>query len=748
MKKQKKEKLKKEKITDQNTDLNIEKIKTLLYPEKSRLFLKKHRLLIITAIIIGVILFSIFSTQIVLYLNFITGNDIIVKLEVDKQHLTLANKETETISFKESITTNPFCSAQCNYEFIDISHNKIIDKGNFISRPGAPLKKEYNISSNNIGKGQELYRFDLDCVSRATFLCHTSEEPATRSILITNNYDLNQEEKILKKQIKQNLNNLSSRFNKIIKQQTLTDENFILINNIIEININDTETNQLFEKMTIMHDLWEQQNLVELNEQANNIENDFQVIEKQVSSQSRIITDSTNVYNLLIDDIDQLKIKQISDSIILDNTIASQINRTIDYFNKMLIEFPKMSTIKTKIQLVEDYKIKELNIISKMNNEIYTKYNQRNAGYNLLCELTSECMPEIKLELVEDDIVTNISYVCTDLEKLKQKLLEQNRSVETCEPMGMDYVELSTASIEKIKLKNDTDITKSIEFNEPLPKCCVFGQCNQCCTDEECNNNHELYPTIFLHGHSFNKETSAEYSLEGFADMQDKLEQDSYLNAGTVTLFTGYDSPKGAYGLSNVPITIRASYYFDVFKEPENYIVVQTKSENIDTYSIRLKDLIDTVKYMTNKPKINIIAFSMGGLVARRYIQIFGEENINKLILIATPNKGIKGDVTDYCNVLGERLECHDMNSNSLFLNKLNSGSEPSIPVYNIIGTGCRMDFGIGDGVVLEQDAGLDFAENHVIQGKCSRTRPLHTAIKDIETYPEVYDIVLESLKE
>jgi hypothetical protein len=115
--------------------------------------------------------------------------------------------------------------------------------------------------------------------------------------------------------------------------------------------------------------------------------------------------------------------------------------------------------------------------------------------------------------------------------------------------------------------------------------------------------------------------------------------------------------------------------------------------------------------------------------------------------LIGTPNKGIVGDIADYCPLTGERLECRDMNAESLFINKLNSEALPDIPIYNIVGTGCTMDEGFGDGAVLEKKAWLDGAENYLIEGTCRSTvYPLHLDLRDIELYPEVYDIIIEAL--
>ncbi|MBU0470415.1 MAG: hypothetical protein KJ598_02225, partial [Nanoarchaeota archaeon] len=103
----------------------------------------------------------------------------------------------------------------------------------------------------------------------------------------------------------------------------------------------------------------------------------------------------------------------------------------------------------------------------------------------------------------------------------------------------------------------------------------------------------------------------------------------------------------------------------------------------------------------------------------------------------------------EICAFAGAELECRDLQADSLFMNKLNSGKNPDIPVYNIVGTGCEMDGGIGDGAVLEEKSKLDWANNTIIEGKCrSAIKPLHLDLRDTKLYPEVYDTLKKVLKE
>jgi len=298
-------------------------------------------------------------------------------------------------------------------------------------------------------------------------------------------------------------------------------------------------------------------------------------------------------------------------------------------------------------------------------------------------------------------------------------------------------------NLEKVNISLEL-INTSINFTLPETKkmCCLENNCNFCKIQEQ-------YPIILVHGHNFNKDISADNSINIFDELQNKLESSGYLDAGELYLYEATRASSGRLGSINQPIVVRASYYFDFMKKPEGYQSVQIKSENIDTYSIRLKEIIEDVKYETQSPKVIIIAHSMGGLVARRYVQIFGNESVDKLILINTPNEGITGKTRQYCSTFGAASECEDMNSESLFINKLNNEKTDTVRITNIVSEGCPMDLGDGDGVVLKENAILNVSnvQNLFIRGSCSGVEVLHNNVLDIKKYPQLFKIINESLK-
>ncbi len=291
----------------------------------------------------------------------------------------------------------------------------------------------------------------------------------------------------------------------------------------------------------------------------------------------------------------------------------------------------------------------------------------------------------------------------------------------------------------------DEKETLNMTFSENLPLCCILGKCKPCCVLDECK---EAFPVLFLHGHAFSEKRMPDFSLYSFDKLQEALHHDGFLDFGTITHLDG-SLGEGVWQHAS-PLTLKASYYYDSYYKGE-YIIVPRKTENIDTYAIRLKEMIDMTKLLTGKDKVVIIAHSMGGLVARRYMQIFGEHDVDKLIMMGTPNFGIKGRILKFCDVFGATKECQDMAADSLFINKLNDPKrQPTrTETYMIIGTGCDMSGEDGDGVVTKASATLFGVENHYIEGSCDELlNTLHSDLLDISKYPEVYGIIMEILRE
>jgi len=705
--------------------------------KKLNKWVKKHRLFLALIILALILIFFVFGTKIFLFVNFILGSDTIVDLEVDKEYLELENNEIEEIKFKASITTNPFCKAICEYTFIDISYDNVIEKSNFELSPGNSFNKGYSIIAPEKGKGVKIYRFDMNCHSVASISCHTKEESSTRSIIVSVKYDQNSEEKEKSNELEGKFNLLVDKIEVLYQEKesynsAYDDLNKTLIVNNIELGSRFVLVEQ---KIEVIQEVWGRLELGLLEQSLDELENELKEIEKILIQIKQNLIEYIEGYNEIV-----YSLNGYGD--VLDN----------ESFEDGL----KLIKQRTSLSYKKEILANMTENIESQHNDYYDflcKINRTCVETDTNCSRLSKLMIEINESMREEFLLQNYSEniafwnnISLKIEDIKNgSLFDENLTPALMKILVNDFnCKIIDVDLEIIELNVTKRTELNISLKEQKLECCIFNECNECCVDCAENN----YPIIFLHGHAIEKDLSAEYSLEGFNRIQEKLEEDGYINAGTITLFSGYDVPNGILGLLNVSFTIRASYYFDIFKNPENYVVVQTKSENIDTYAIRLNDLIDNVKYKTGKNKVNIVAFSMGGLVTRRYIQIFGEDDVNKVVLIGTPNKGIVGSIADYCPLTGERLECRDMSSDSLFINKLNSGDLPSIPIYNIIGTGCEMKEGLGDGAVLEEKAYLEGANNFIIDGKCrSSVAPLHLDLRNINMYPEVYNILVKVLE-
>lgn len=317
----------------------------------------------------------------------------------------------------------------------------------------------------------------------------------------------------------------------------------------------------------------------------------------------------------------------------------------------------------------------------------------------------------------------------------------------------LNSINLSGREFQKVStIVPDLVVDTPTYIEDNHPSCCTYGECVDCCIDNGCSNDSN-YPVLFIHGHTMNKYNTPEYSMSVFTKIQKRMQKEGYINAGELDLSQHYtDIIKGEWGFSKRPVVLRASYYYQQYYDLGKYSITSQKSEKIENYAIRLKEIIDLIKYRTGATKVNIVSHSMGGLVVRDYLDLFGYDNVNKVILINTPNHGITGRIAQLCPVFGASKECNDMNANSIFLQNLNSKPIPSYAdIYAIRSGGCLMeDNEDGDGIVTTRSAFLEGATNYVLNGSCDMRldKTLHTDVLDPDLYPETYILIEKILKE
>ncbi|MFT7615979.1 MAG: putative alpha/beta hydrolase family protein, partial [Candidatus Woesearchaeota archaeon] len=288
-----------------------------------------------------------------------------------------------------------------------------------------------------------------------------------------------------------------------------------------------------------------------------------------------------------------------------------------------------------------------------------------------------------------------------------------------------------------ITLVNQTP-KQVIQLKEPTRVCCSNGKCTTC--------QETKAPILFIHGHAFDKSTSPLASLASFAQIQHALEKDGFSNGGRIDPSLVYHLPKGSF--EQGPVTFRGSFYYITNIELGDYTVFVQKSERIENYALRLKELVDSVKYLTNSSDVIIVAHSMGGLVAREYIALFGDESVNKLITINTPHQGIIGRSASICDTLGATKECEDMTTGSTFLQRLQR-TQTTNKLTVIRSSGCEMGDVYGDGVVTEENSYVPNVNNILIQGTCTDALQtnLHTQLLDIKLYPTLYNQLVDLVR-
>lgn len=643
------------------------------------------RSLIIAVIVIVAIFLILLVFQFYLYFNFLLGNDIAVRVNLDKEFLDLKHGEKGDIEVTAKVFTNPFCEAECNYSFSDLDNNKEIETGNFALKNSEPFSGKYSVTSPEKGVGDRIYRFEISCLSSRALLCYTGSEPFYQDSLVVVHYDLSDSEGKIKEDTRLALLGLAENFSFMDKYffelKSKIGKSPLKIEGVDEKALEISYAN---EKIDSIRAQWEDQNY----------------------SQSE---DSLKKINLG-DTLESLRN--------FSNAAKEQINR----YNNLSVDFAAVQVefAKDSLSNYSDSTLQEAVLLSERFIEARNRFLEK--SYLLTKGLD----------------IYEMTDCLSDLNNLSQEDLANNR--ERNNSLALSF-NLTLAN----RIELDENFSVGVELTEPGENCCLFDSCVNCC--DNCNSNASLYPVIFLHGHDFSSKVSAEYNLNIFEEMQREIENDGFLNAGTMMVNVPEDVPEKIWARIQWPISVKMSYYFDSVKEEGKLNILQTKKDNIDTYSIRLKNIVDSIKKKTGKDKVILVTHSMGGLVARRYIQVFGEDSVYKLVMIGSPNQGISDGTYRYCTTFGESKECEDMQKGSLFLAKLRGQKFEKVNVTNIIGVGCDTSGSDGDGVVEKDSATLQGVQNFYVSGECSGFDYLHSDLVDPKKYPETYEILKRALK-
>lgn len=483
---------------------------------------------------------------------------------------------------------------------------------------------------------------------------------------------------------------------------------------------------------------------------------------KQKSSEElqEIILETDELNKIKLENIEMEKI--LENIIIIDNLAKDNLSDIEEELDKKLEEWKTYNyEIVLRDDLFEDINDTR-NVLVEVNNNLSNLF----IDYNNIVENASTSFLELT-ELSKDSNVSEETY--TSIESLINKfnivakelnepfyIQDMEKTFETIandivyikenfnkSEANFSYTILIQPEIQPIEKPFLSNYSSGRFLQTEEPMCCYMGQCEICCMDN-CKNDPTKYPILLVHGHSFNDAISAESSLGDLRSIQEELTKDGVIDGGYIILSNFKNT--GTFARTNKQIVFASSYYFDIYQNTENTISLQTKADSLDTYALRLNDIIENVKIMTNRDKVYIVAHSMGGLVTRRYMQIFGTEDVEKVVLIGTPNHGIDGFILSSCPIFGANIHCDSMDEDSLFINKLTYGEKPNTNVSMIIGTGCITEGSVSDGIVKNESAYLPWAKNYYVDGNCTGVNFLHQSMLDIEKYPKTYQIIKEEL--
>ncbi|MBS1266830.1 MAG: hypothetical protein MAG795_00799 [Candidatus Woesearchaeota archaeon] len=734
---------------------------------------KKHLIIGIIAVVLIVVFVNLG-----IKINFLANDELHIRIEPLQTSFEVVNNQDFELNFTVQNNNFWFCKTECELKLYDPYKEEYIDTEKIELDSNSKVEKNYVINLKETKEGQRDFYFEVVCNNIKTQVCQTKEKKIYRSAFANVNYVLDPDKAKLGSSLRPVLNKQSSQVNYALN----------LAKEIEQLSGKKTNLNKYIINLNEQKELWDQGRYedIDVDESINKTIIDLE-------NQKNDILQDTESYNLIVEIINGFEKNWpvLNNAYKLNNkdvqNVADTVNARIFVFNQSDFEdsseltesFVNLNMSFFNILQEYNYSLVRDDLISRhwkvqsrLNYELETNYSINGDDCQKIMML-AENYKQINSNSNEslkdyEEYINNSEFLSLKKEFKKAVLL--NLSVEpgffinntfynnSLNLSARDYysvlefndssvlefediactnssLDIDSGDYELINVSNYTqERLIDVDFEIGKPECCIFGECLECMKDPE------LYPVIFVHGHSPFEQSPVESSYKSLSKMQIKMGHESFVNMGDIDLDT---LNQDWYGMS-YPVAVKGSYYYTFYYDA-GFSAVVKKSLSIENYAIRLKEIVENVKANTGAEKVNIIAHSMGGLVAREYILLFEEDDIDKLIVIGTPNQGISGRAKKFCSTIGNDKECEDMHKNSVFMKRLNN-YVPDIEVYTIYGTGCDTDGQDGDGLIAAEDVKLEYAENIMVNGTCEDVLgvSLHRDMVDPEKYPVVYEIVTE----
>lgn len=693
-----------------------------------------------------------------LYINSVQGG-LTVFLQTDTSFVSEERNQDIDVSFETSVQNLPFCTATCTWSLIDLQDRTTKEEGTLDIESGQTKNISTTISTPK-NRTVSPYRIRVHCTNEATRYCQASQgqSVATKTVNTTYSENERQQKDLLRQEstyediqvelqktrvianttdtritslrnisttVYQELKSIKKKFEEAVAQddpvqarkelttpplntsdryeELLREEqqNVDILNNIISntslykdlylVSDNKTIYRENMQRFTTIHSNLTQKDISETN-------TELQSIQQFLTNQNK--TRLEQVRNTTSTEVSRQEQQICTATQTSCQTPPRTITQACSYIeNYDTRQENKKRQYATSIrpnQTVEETR-QEFNVSGFKNSTNYTNWEQ---------DILQKLRQNQTVTLNETETLALTIPITERLQDIENEYCQQTIQIPT------------TQKETRLQPLPQTTVEEPPEF--PKQQCCALGECREC-------SKKNKTPLLIIHGHAITETTSPEYSLQSLIGIAQQLEKDNVLHYGHIFPTRNYVEGEKEL-LSKLPggLSFTGTYYADTFEEEGQQSRLVTKSETIETYSIRLSELIDSVLAETRQDQVKIIAHSMGGLVTRSYLQNFGEDKVERVTLVGTPNQGISGRTSWFCPRLGSENECRDMQRGSSFLTKIGS-HEPQIPIQSIVGVGCGdRDY---DGVIFKEEAWLEGAQNQVFNGTCEGPLSLHSKL-------------------
>lgn len=716
----------------------------------------KFLAIIITLLICSAVVFYFYVNY-----NFAIAEELVVRTEPKFTSLFLEQGETKEVEFLVNVNNHWLCSSSCYVELTNVASGEVIFEEEFSVSNFKEYKKLYEFSPTREGEGQEIYNFKASCNNIATNICVSSENPLIRNSVVTVNYKLNELGRSIREELAQNLSFSIDLFN--LEYNTLNslkeyETPMLRTNTETLIQYLDSVKSRLEENV----EFWRNQTFdyVELFNFSTNATIRKEEIRSTIEYYNEVVTNYNKLdVELVLNETKRYGELNNRESLVQTSMLLEQeleLKNSIALIRNRYLEVKELvnSSYNREEDRFIDFKIASLGVCPSRDCEVLREdmcleiesliYEVQNLSFNeelfesIVFNVSQEFNNTKSEKYLEDISFNEVVYFSNQTTGVNQTILDELLLINLSCNQELSFNKTSFDLLEEKSVEN----VSVLELGEPRSICCYNNNCMECCQSGECLDK---YPVILLHGHSFFTRNHPDYSTDSFNNLKNKLMSDGYLAGYIISPGDSLNTNQfNDLGRINNSFVFKSTYYSITYFDEFGYITSISKTENIDSYAIRLNEMINQVKLITGKDRVDIVAHSMGGLVTRRYIQIFGDSNIREIILIGTPNQGISDRIYSYCNFFGTNKECEDMKHDSLFIRNLNDprNSPPNDRMHVIRGEGCEMVEGEGDGIVHSESVFLEGQNNYLITGECQTPFSLHTQLLNPNRYPEVYNII------